>query len=84
MIWHNRVQFIQARYTGVCDKNTPPEKKALAEISFENTNSGAGEEFLLKDCRGDARLKGMFFSQTLVSALRASARVSQGGGGRSP
>ena len=31
--------------TGVCEKNTPPEKKTLGKISL--TKSGDGEQFLL-------------------------------------
>ena len=36
--------------TGVCEKNIPPEKKTCGKVSSRNTNSGAGEQFLLKDC----------------------------------
>ena len=32
---------------GVCGKNTPPDKKTGWKISFENTESGAGLQFLL-------------------------------------
>ena len=37
--------------TGVCEKTTPPEKRALGKISFNNIKSGAGEEFMLLFCR---------------------------------
>ena len=33
------------------NKKTPPEKNTLEHISFDNTKSGAGEQFLLLDCR---------------------------------
>ena len=35
-------------------KNTPPEKKTRGKISFKNTKSGAGEQFLLQDCKAKA------------------------------
>ena len=59
-------------YTGVCcGKNTPPEKKRVGQISLQHTKSGAGEQLLLQDCRAQSAIKGMFFSQTPVSNLRA-------------
>ena len=42
---------------GVLEKNTPPEK-TLGTPSLKTAQSGAGEEFLLLFCRGEARTKG--------------------------
>ena len=49
-------------HTGVCEQNTPPEKKTLGITSMNNTKSGAGKEFqfLLLFCRAEARATGMF------------------------
>ena len=58
--------------TGVCEKNTPPEKKTLGEISLKNSESGAGEEFLLLLCRGKGRVKGVFL---FTDTGRAAAEV---------
>ena len=45
--------------TGVCEKSTPPEKNNRHWIvSFQSTKSGAGEQFLLLDCRARACAKG--------------------------
>ena len=41
-------------------KNTPPEKKTHGNISFKNTKSKAGEQFLLRDCKARAHPKGVF------------------------
>ena len=46
---------------GVCENNTPPERKILGNISLKDTKSGAGEEFMLQDCRARACSKGVFF-----------------------
>ena len=43
--------------TGVCEKNTPPERKTLWTISLKSTKSGTGEEFLLLFCRAEAYVK---------------------------
>ena len=56
----------QYDHTGACEKNTPPKKKTREVISFENAKSGAGEQFLLLDCRARACAKGVFISQTPV------------------
>ena len=40
--------------SGVCEKITPEEKKTREHVCFENTKSGAGEQFLLLDCRARA------------------------------
>ena len=50
----------------VCEKNTPPEKKTCRKNSFQNTELGGGQQFLLLDCRARACTKGVFFSQTPV------------------
>ena len=39
-----RVAADSAWDAGVCEKNTPPENKALGKISFQSTKSGAGEQ----------------------------------------
>ena len=60
------------RGTGVCEKNTPPEKKKDGNIGFGNTESGAGEQFLLLDCMAKARAKGVFlFTDTGIFVNRA-------------
>ena len=41
-------------HTGVCEKNTPPEKRTWGKITFKNTESGAGEQFLQPDCSAEA------------------------------
>ena len=48
---------------GVCI-NTPPDKKAIWEITQTNTNSVAGKQFLLLCCRAVARVKGLLFFLT--------------------
>ena len=53
------------------NKNTPPQRKSLRTISLKNIKSGAGEQFLPKDCRSKACLKGLFFSQTPVCLCKA-------------
>ena len=53
--------------TGVCEKSTPPEKKTCGKLSLENTESGAGEQFLPRDCLAKARATGVFCSQTPVA-----------------
>ena len=60
-------------HTSVCEKNTPPEKNTLGEMSSENTKSGAGEEFMLLCCKERAFVKGVFFSQTPVGSLEFRA-----------
>ena len=50
-----------SHHTGVCEKNTPPEKKTLGTISLQSTKSGAGEGFLLLGRMANARAKGVFF-----------------------
>ena len=52
--------------TGVCEMNISPEKNARRKIGFGSTKSGAGQQFLLKDCKAMARPKGVCFSQTPV------------------
>ena len=46
--------------TRVSEKHTPPEKRTLGTISMTNTESGAGERFLVEDCRAKALTKGVF------------------------
>ena len=36
-------------HTGVCEENTPPERRTRRKISFRYTESWAGERFLLQD-----------------------------------
>ena len=40
------------------NKSVPPEKNIRGVISIQNTKSGAGEQFLLQDCRAKAGAKG--------------------------
>ena len=42
------------------------KKKACGIISFQSTRSGAGEQFLLQDCRAKPGIKGVFSSQKPV------------------
>ena len=51
-------------HTGVCEKNTPPEKRTLGTRSLKNTKSGPGEGFLPLGCMAKAREKGLCVSQT--------------------
>ena len=46
---------------GVCEKNTPLEKKTGWKISSENTKSVAGLQFLLLGRMAKAQVKGVFF-----------------------
>ena len=50
----------------VCEINTPPERKAGANTSFQSIKSGAGAQLLLQDCRARAATKGVLFLQTPV------------------
>ena len=59
--------FHEEVLTGVCLKDTPPERRTRRFISFQNTKSGAGEQYLLLCCRAKAHLKGLHFSQAPVS-----------------
>ena len=46
--------------------NTPREKETKRKMGSRGTRAGAGEQFLLKDCRTEAHPKGVFYSQTPV------------------
>ena len=46
--------------TGACEKNTPQEKKTVGNMSFQNTKSGGGEQFVSPDYRVKARVRGAF------------------------
>ena len=50
-------------------KNNPPDKNTSWAISFENTKSVAGLQFLLLGRMAKAQVKGLCFSQTTVSAM---------------
>ena len=53
---------VGSRYNArVCEQNISPERRTQRNISFQNTKSGAGEQFLLQDCRARACAKGVFF-----------------------
>ena len=54
------------RITGLCEQNTPPEKKTLGRACVRNIKSGAGEELLLLFSWAEARVKGMFFQGFLL------------------
>ena len=53
--------------TGICEKNTPPDKKTGWKISFESAKSGAGLQFLSLDCRAKAHLKECVFTDSRMS-----------------
>ena len=55
--------------TGVCERNTPPEKNTHGNLSFKNTKQGAGEQFLPQNCMAKAFGKGVCFSQTPVCRI---------------
>ena len=64
-------QRLHMWHTGVCEKITPTEEYAEWNISFQSTQSGAGEWFLLLDCRARACAKGVFlFTDTGVRLRR--------------
>ena len=53
--------------TGLCDKNTPPEKKTLGSIRFQSTESRAGLQFPHVDSMAKATTKGrLFFTHNFV------------------
>ena len=45
----------------------PPEKMTHWNGSLRSPKSGAGEQFLLRDCRAKAFTEAVFFSQTPVA-----------------
>ena len=51
-------------HTGVCERTTPPKNHTRWSVSFQKTKSGAGEQFLLLDCKARACAKIMFLSGT--------------------
>ena len=53
-------------HTGVCGQNIPPDERTGWKISFENTESGTGLQFLLLGRMAKAHVKGMFLLQTTV------------------
>ena len=56
--------------TGVCEKNTPPDKKTGWKISFESTESGAGLQFLLLARMAKAHVKGLIFHRHRYDPIR--------------
>ena len=52
-------------------ENTSRENNSHWNIGFQSTKSGAGEQFLLLDCRARACAKGVLFSQTPVAVTLA-------------
>ena len=52
--------FVTSGSLPVSVKKTLPGKNALGKSSFQSTKSGAGEQFLLQDCRAKAAAQGMF------------------------
>ena len=50
--------------TGVCEKETPPEKKTLGQIGSQSTDSGAGAQFMLLGCGAKAPKQGVFLIDT--------------------
>ena len=72
--------------TGVCEKGTPPDKKAGWVSNFENTESVAGLQFLLLGRMAKARVKVVSFSETPVACPwrgRGGGVSQQGGGSQS-
>ena len=60
-------------------KSTPPEKSTRRNICFQSAKSGAGEQFLLLDCRARTSAQGVFlFTDTVSNAtvLRRSTSTS--------
>ena len=55
---HKHILYTHA---GVCEKNTPPEHHTHWNRSLLSTKSGAGEQFLLWDCRAKSSMKGVLF-----------------------
>ena len=54
-------------HVGICYKQAIPlGKNMCGKVSSQNTTSGAGERFLLQDCRAQTAIKEMCFSQTLA------------------
>ena len=62
----------QSVHTGDCEENTPPEKKAGVETSFQRTKSGGGEQ---RSCRSTGRGPDRGFA---VRGARASGGPSWG------
>ena len=56
-------------YTGVCEKNTPPDKISPRSASFQSPKSCAGEQFLLLDCRAKASTKGVLYIYIYIYLL---------------
>ena len=56
-------------HTGVCEIQTPPEKRTRENVGFESAKSVAGEQLSLLDCRARACAKGVLISQTPVGTL---------------
>ena len=51
-----------SHHAGVCEKNILRRRKTGGKISFQSTNSGAGEQFLSPDCRAKgSRRRSCFF-----------------------
>ena len=51
------------------NKNTPPKKRALGEISLNNIQSRAVMQFPLKKCKARARTKGVLFPDTDITVI---------------
>ena len=59
------------------NRNTPQDKKTHGSISLNRFKSGAGEQFLLLDCRVRLRVKGMCLSDTgMITAAVAAAMIT--------
>ena len=63
--------------TGVCEKNTPPEKKALGKISVQSTKSGAGEQLFSLGCRAEARAKGVFLQTPVRDTTNSNSNSNR-------
>ena len=66
LIVHIWVLLNHPTETGVCQTNTPPDRKTGWNISFEITKSRARLQLLLLCCMVKAQVKGVFVSQIPV------------------
>ena len=72
-VWHVVTGIFQEargrRVLQMCEENTPPDKNTGWNISFENTKSVAGLQFLLLGHMAKAQVKGVFFIHTGITEL---------------
>ena len=61
---------------GACEQNSPLEENTVWDIGFQSTRPGAGEQFLLKDCRANKGEQG----KALCGAIQERIRGRRGPG----